>query len=101
MATYNELQGLFSDSDLVARTQVAVVIAANNLAAGATPTAADKAWAAAVFDNPGNEARKALMSVLAENSSATVAQIQAATDATLQNNVNAIVPILVDALAGV
>lgn len=100
MATYTELRTLFTDSDLMEKVEVAVVIAANTLIAG-TPTAADKVWAASVFSNPKTEASKALMSVLAENNDAAVAVIQAATDTSIQTNVDAIVPILVDAMAGV
>ena len=100
MATYKELRDLFDDSDLTEKVEVAVVIAANNLISG-TPTTAQKAWAAAAFASPNAEARKALMAVLAENSGATVAQIQSATDASVQTNVNGVVPTLVDALAGV
>lgn len=100
MATYQELRGLFSDSDLNEKVEVAVIIAANNLIGG-TPTTAQKAWAATAFSSPKSEASKALMAVLAENSGATVAQIQSATDASVQTNVNNVVSTLVDALAGV
>ena len=100
MATYTELRQLFADPDLREKIEVAVIIAANNLI-GATPTTAEKAWAAAAFANPGSAATKAMMAVLAKNSSASVAQIQSATDNTIQTQVNAVVPTLVDALAGV
>lgn len=100
MASYQELRGLFSDSDLMEKTEVAVVVAANNLVGGA-PTAAEKAWIAAVFANPGAEAQKALMNVLAANKGLAVSAIQSASDSALQTNVNAVVPTLVDALAGV
>jgi hypothetical protein len=100
MATYQELRGLFNDSDLMEKTEVAVVVAANDLVGG-TPTTADKAWIAAALANPSAEAQKALMNVLAANKGLSVAQIQNATDSALQTNVNAVVPILVDALAGV
>lgn len=100
MADYKELRALFNDSDLMERTEVAVVVAANNLLSG-TPTAAQKAWAAAVFSSPLGEARKAWMAVLATNNTASVAVIQGATDTALQSQVNAVAPILVDVLAGV
>lgn len=100
MATLQELRSLFNDSDLTEKVEAAVVIAANTLLSG-SPTAAQKAWAAAVFSAPKNEASKALMAVLAENSSATVAQIQQATDAAIQTAVNGVVQVLVDAMAGV
>jgi hypothetical protein len=100
MATYQELRGLFADSDLQEKVEVALVIAANTLNAG-TPTTADKAWIAHVIGNTRGEAQKALKIVLAENSGASVATIQGATDAAIQTNVDSIVPTLVDALAGV
>ena len=99
MATYKELRTLFGDSDLMERTEVAVVIAANNMLAG-TPTAAQKAWAAEVFMSPLPAARKALMAVLASNKSVSIAQIQGASDSAIQGQVDAVASVLVDALAG-
>jgi len=100
MATYQELRALFNDSDLMEKVEVAVVVAANDLATAATPTTAQKAWAAQVAANPSGEAQTAMMFVLAQNKGQSVATIQGATDAALQNNVNSVVPVLVDALAG-
>lgn len=100
MATYTEIRNLFNDNDLNEKVTVAIVISANNLLTG-TETSAQKAWVAQVFANPITEAKKAVMAVLAENSSLTVAQIQGASDAAIQTNVDAIVDTLVDALAGV
>lgn len=99
MATYAELATLLADSDLEPKIRVAVIIAAYNLITG-TPTAADRAWAAAVLVDPQTEARKALRSVLAANKSASLATIQAATDAAIQTNVDAVVPQLVSAYSG-
>ena len=56
-----------------------------------TPTADQQKYAAHVFSNPRTEAKKALMSVLAANSAASVAAIQGATDPALQTNVDAVV----------
>lgn len=100
MATYQELRSLFNDSDLMEKTEVAVVVAANNLVGG-TPTTAEKAWIATVLANPSAEASKALMNVLAANKGLAVSAIQGASDSALQTQVDAVVPILVDALAGV
>ena len=100
MATYTELRNLFNDGDLINRTAVAIMIAVNTKLE-ATPTAANKAYAAKVFANPQAEAKVALMSVLAANAGATVSAIQGATDASLQTNVNSVVDSLIDALAGV
>ncbi len=99
MATYLELRNLFNDGDLTNRVAIAAVISVNNILIG-TPTTKDKAYAALLFSNPQSEARKILMSVLAANSSASVSQIQGASDAALQTNVDATVLILIDALAG-
>lgn len=100
MATYDELRQLFDSSDLLNKIEVAIVIAANGLLSG-SPTAASKAWVVKVFSSPRSEAKKALMSVLAANSAATSAQILGASDAAIQTKVDEVVPILVDALAGV
>jgi hypothetical protein len=100
MATYIELRQLYVDTDLLDKVEIAVVIAANNLITG-TETTADKAWISQVLGSPRGEAEKALKIVLAKNAGATVETIQGASDSAIQTNVNTIVPILVDALAGV
>ena len=100
MATYQELRALSSDSDLIEKVQTACVVAAHGLSSG-TPTTAEKAWIASVLSNPVSVAQQAVMFVLAANKDATVAQIQGATDASIQTNVDTVVPILVDAQAGV
>lgn len=100
MATYQELRSLFNNSDLMEKVEVSVVKAANDLNAD-SPTAADKAWISHALTNTSAEAKKALKIVLAENSSASVSAIMSASDATVQSNVNSVVPTLVDALAGV
>ena len=100
MADLIELRALFNDSDLMTQVEAAIVISAHNLRSG-TPSAADKAWAAHVFTNPNTEAKKALMGVLAENAAFTVAQIKAASPATIQANVDGLASLLVDAMAGV
>tara|TARA_R110000772_G_scaffold235182_2_gene346779 strand:- start:4235 stop:4534 length:300 start_codon:yes stop_codon:yes gene_type:complete len=99
MATYQELFALKSDDDLRNRVSVALVINAQALLIG-TPSAAEAAWGASVFSNPIGEGDKALMAVLAANSSATVTQIQNATDAAIQTNVDAVAAALVIAHGG-
>ena len=99
MASLQELRTLFSNSDLSEKVESAVVIAANNLLSG-TPTTAQIAWAATVFTAPHQEAKKALMSVLAVNSGLTTDQITGATDVAIQAGVDGVVDILVEALAG-
>ena len=100
MATYAELRSLFKDSALLNRVTVATIVSANGLLSGA-PTAASKAYAAACFSDPEGEARKVLMAVLAVNKALTVTQIQGAADAAMQTQVDAVVPLLRDARAGV
>jgi len=96
MASLQELRSLFLDSDLTEKVEAAIIIAANNLLSG-TPTVPQKVWAAAVFSSPKAEARKALMAILAVNSGASVSAIQGASDTTIQNGVDGVVQILVDA----
>tara|TARA_R110002096_G_scaffold202758_2_gene387492 strand:+ start:7765 stop:8067 length:303 start_codon:yes stop_codon:yes gene_type:complete len=100
MASYLELRRLFKDSDLSNKVITATIVYAQELL-DATPTANDKAWAASVFSNPDSEGKKILMGVLAINKSATVVQIQAATDAQIQTNVNTVAPAMVAAFGGV
>ncbi len=100
MANYIDLRKLFNDADLANRVAVAAVISINTILTGA-PTSKDKAYASVLFSNPQAEAKKILMSVLAANSGVSVSQIQSASDAALQTNVDATVLILIDALAGV
>jgi hypothetical protein len=100
MATYLELQALSLDSDLNKRTETAVVIAAQGLIEGASPTANDRRWARQALYTPAAEAAKALRFVLAKNKAVAPATIQAVTDANLQTQVQAVVPALVLAMAG-
>ena len=100
MASYLELQSLFNDNDLTLKIQTATIIAANNLLTAGAPSANDRKFAELAFSSPGAVAKKVLMSVLATNNGATVAQIQGAADSAIQTNVDAVIPQLVNALAG-
>jgi len=100
MASLQELRGLFGNSDLNEKVEAAVIIGANSLLSG-TPTADQQKWAAAAFANPRTEAQKAWMAVLASNSTASTAVIIAASDASIQSNVDDVIPTLVVAYAGV
>ena len=95
MATYLELSSLSNDSDLRNKVAVALAIEAQAILISASPTAAQASWASRVLRNPLTEARSAINAVLAANSSATVAQIQAATDTAIQSNVSDIVDVLI------
>ena len=92
MATYTELHSLRSDSALRNRVMVACIISAEAVIVedGGTANHANRLiWAASVFVSPMAEAKRMFMTVLAANSSLTMAQIQAATDAQIQTNVDA------------
>lgn len=97
MATYNELLTLATDSDLIARTRVACVVAsyAVGVEVGTTPNhAARTEWAKRVFSNPEFEASRMLWILLAMNKTLTVAQIKAVSDTDLQTAVDGAVNIL-------
>ena len=95
MATFLELRGLFNDVALRNRVEVAVIIAANNIAQNSTAESDERlTWAKNALNAPGREADKALLVALAVNSTAAVAQIQGASDAALQTNVDSAVDVL-------
>lgn len=94
MATLLELRQQFNNDDFRNRVTAATVIAANDLLSG-TPTAEQKAFAKSVFASPNSVGEIVTMAVLAANKSATVAQIESATDNAIQNQVNAVIPNLV------
>lgn len=80
MATYVEIRNLFNDGPLRNRVSTAVIIAAENMLTGLTPTAAQRAFALAVMTNPDVWGERVYKIVLAANSGASVAQIQGAPD---------------------
>lgn len=95
MATYAELYDLRSNSALRNKIAVACVIAAEAIRTedGGTANHANRLlWAKGAFANPDFEAGRIMTAVLAQNASATVAQITSATDATIltavQNAIN-------------
>lgn len=88
MASYTELFDFNSNSAFRNRVAVAVTVKAQALIVAASPTAAQVAWANTALANPGAKAELLMRYVLAANKSASVAQIQAATDDTLQTHVN-------------
>ncbi len=95
MAAYEDLFGLGTDSALRNLVEVAIWVKAQALIDGATPTAAEIAWADAALKNPAANAEEILNYVLAVNKAATVANIQGATDASIQANVDAAVDALI------
>lgn len=91
MATYAELLQASDNSVLHDKMRVAVIIAAQTVwtEAGTTPNHANRLiWAKAVFASPETEARRMLWSVLAQNSTLTLAQILGASDSDVQTAVN-------------
>ena len=91
MATYDELYDLRTDSVLKNRVTTACIIAAETVRGedGGTANHANRLlWAKAVFAGPAGEANRMFMAILAANESATVANIQSATDAAIQGNVD-------------
>jgi len=95
MATYMELFGLRSDSDLQDKVLVAVVKTAQTLLDGETPTAAEVEWASAAIESPKAKADALLNYVLAKNSGVEVGAISGASDATIQTAVDAAVAAIV------
>jgi hypothetical protein len=95
MATYSELYGLRTNTDLRNKIAVACVVKATAYLDEATPTADEVAWANTTISNPLTMADKIMSYVLAANKSATTSQITSATDAAIQTNVDAAVTALV------
>ena len=100
MATLNELRGFFAGDDgsiLRNKIQSALILAAEIVQAGNDDGAPysqvagdhDKrvTWALTVFGNTEEHAQKFLEMVLAKNKTATVAQINGASDSTINTNV--------------
>ena len=95
MATYAELHELRSDSTLRNRVTVAVVVKAQELMDSAAPTTGEIIWANDALQNPVQKAKEVLNYVIAANKSATVDQIQGATDVAVQTNVNTAADVLI------
>lgn len=99
-ATYIELFEYRSTADyqsLVNRVVVAVVVKAEAIASEATPTAEEIAWAVDALTHPRRKADAIINYVIAANKGLSIATITAATDASIQTNVNT----AVDKLFGV
>lgn len=95
MATYTELFGLKSDSAFRNKIAVAVVVKAQALIDGATPTTDEITWANNAISAPNQQADKIVNYVLAANKSATTVQITGATDVAIQTNVDTAVDALI------
>lgn len=104
MATYTELYAL--GDDLIHRERISVAIAiAANVIISELDTVLNHAervkWAAAAVNSPAKEAERFIPIVLAQNSSATTAQIMDATDSVIQANVDSAVDLFAVADYGV
>ncbi|MEG1971425.1 MAG: hypothetical protein RR101_15040 [Burkholderiaceae bacterium] len=94
MATYAELLQACDNNALITRIRVACLVAAQKVVAEAPATAnhaARLAWARAVLDDPEPAARKMIRVAVTANRGATLAQITAADDATVQTVVDSAV----------
>ena len=92
MATYIQILTAAQNDDLRSRVRVACIVAANTVRTEPAETANHAArmlWAKGVYESPVNAGEKMLWAVLAQNSEATLTQITGASDAAIQNNVNA------------
>ena len=99
MATYMELRQLFTHGELRNKVEVACIIAAETIRTedGGTVNHANRLiWAKQVFCNPNGVRDQMLMALLAANKAATVAAIEGATDALIQEKVNAAVDVFAD-----
>lgn len=94
MATYTELYAMSSADTLRDRIAVAITIKAHAIA-GATPTATQIEWVNAALATPQSKVSAMLAYVLAANKTAAVVTILAASDSTLQTNIDAAVDALV------
>lgn len=99
MATLTELSSLLNDPALTDKCRGAVLIAAQSImveSAGTANHANRLKWAKKVFADPSGQAQLMLRAVLAANNAATLAQINSASDPTIQSAVNAAVDVLAD-----
>ena len=88
MATYTELIACAGHSPLLDRVRVACVIAADGIRANVAASAAQKAWAKKVFNDPEIAQREVLWSVLAQNKAIAQSALLNATDAQVQTAVD-------------
>ena len=99
MAGYAEIRGLFADSTLKNKVEVACIVAAEAIRgedAGTTNHANRLVWAKEAFTSPSGTASKMWMALLAANKDLTVQQIQEATDAAIQTKVDAAINLFAD-----
>ncbi len=88
MATLAELQTLAHNNDLRGKIERAIVSKALAVTKEATPSTDRLQWASDALSAPGTQIQLMLNYMLAENEAATIAQITAATDTSIQTNVD-------------
>lgn len=99
MATYTELAAIANNNVLLDKMSAAVAIQADAVrqeATGVSNHANRLKWAKQAFSDPRGMALKMTWAILAQNSSATNAQILAATDAALLTAVAGAVDVFAD-----
>lgn len=99
MATLTELSSLLNDGPLTDKTKAACLVAAQAIItenSGTTNHANRLKWAKKVFQDPVSQGTLMLRAVLAANSTATLTQINSASDSTIQTAVNAAVDVVAD-----
>jgi len=91
MATYTELVGFYGTSDFDAlrnKIKVAITIKCKAIADVGSPTAAQKEYIQSAIANPQSSANTVVNYVLAANNGQSIANINAASDASIQTNVD-------------
>lgn len=99
MATLSELATLLNDGPLIDKCKAACLVAATAIIAesGATANHANRLlWAKKAFIDPVSQGTLMVRAVLGANASATLVQINSATDASIQTAVNAAVDTVAD-----
>lgn len=95
MASYAFLYDRAADQAFIERCAVAVTVLADTILNDGAATAPEKAWAYRAFANAKSEGKVAARIVLAANKDADEATINAATNATIQTNVDSAKAVLV------
>jgi hypothetical protein len=101
MATYDELLLAAGNTALLNHVRVAVFVSATNIMTEAPATTNHTnrlLWAKTVFNDPAAAGLKMMWPVLAQNKTATLAQITGADDATVQTAVNNAIDVFANGL---
>jgi hypothetical protein len=91
MATYTEIREVYGNGPLMNKTEVAVVIKAYTILQEETPSVARVDWASATLASSRPQAEKLLKYALAANKTLTKQQLLDASDAALQEAIDAAV----------